>query len=202
MTFQTPPRTSELLSAIAAAHADRSVSVAEIMHALRGRAFGMAFLIFALPNCLPMLPGISVIAGLVIILIAAQLVIGRLEPWLPRRLAAREIDGATLSRLFTRAAPWIARLERVARPRASLLVGLAAQRFVGLLVLWMALLMMAPVPFIGNIPPAIAIVILSVGLIERDGYFVIAGLFAAAIATFLIGGAVFGVIEAVQRWVI
>ena len=68
-----------------------------------------------------------------------------------------------------------ARLERVLRPRAGLLVTSdLAERVIGLIAFPLALILFLPIPF-GNILPAASIAALALGLAERDGIAVALG---------------------------
>ena len=64
-----PERTSEVLRELVEGDGER-VTFREILAELRHRALGFALLIFALPCCLPMPPGIPTVCGLAIVIIA------------------------------------------------------------------------------------------------------------------------------------
>src|SRR5690606_33831763 len=110
-----PPRTSEVLAKIAADAGER-VSFGEIVRGLRHRAFGFATLVFALPCCLPMIPGIPTICGAALVIIGLNLVAVRRRLWLPQAIAAKSVARADLERLVTRALPYLRKLERLSRP--------------------------------------------------------------------------------------
>ena len=76
-------RLSAILTAIAkGAHRDR-ISIADLLHALEHRAIGALMFIFAVPNAIPVPPGVSAVLGAPLIFLSFQLMIGR-RPWLPR----------------------------------------------------------------------------------------------------------------------
>ena len=106
-----PPRTSELLSALVTAHSAERIALGDLVSALRNRAFGITLLLFGIPNCLPMPPGIPVICGVILTLVGVQMAIGRDELWLPRWLAARTFSRAALEKVINRALPWVQRFE-------------------------------------------------------------------------------------------
>lgn len=183
----TPFRTSELLADLAGT-GDERVLFGELVSAMRNRVFGILFLLFGLPNCLPMPPPIPLLCGIMLMWVAAQMVIGRDELWLPKRLAAREFARKDLQRLVSRARPWLEKLERFSKPRYLLLTDTFARQIIGLVGLVLGAALMLPIPFIGNIPPGIAVCILGLGLVERDGLMILAGYVAAAMGLSLIGG--------------
>jgi hypothetical protein len=171
-------RTSELLALVASAPIGERIAIGELVLSLRNRAFGMVFLVFGIPNCIPLPPGIPVICGIVLGLVGIQLALGRKELWLPRRIAERSFERSTIEAIVTRATPWIARVEAWSRPRYLQLAGDTAQRAVGLVVVLLGFILILPIPFLGNLPPGIAICIFGLGLIERDGLVILAGFVA------------------------
>ncbi|MBM3534533.1 MAG: exopolysaccharide biosynthesis protein [Alphaproteobacteria bacterium] len=172
------------------------LSLDEAIEVLGDRGYGLAMLLLSLPMALPIsaIPGISTVFGIPLILIAAQLMLGRHRPWLPRWLGAKSFERAELARVLDMALPWLDRAEKLVRPRLGLLVTFAAERAIGTLCVLMAALMAMPI-VLGNQPPAIAISLFALALIGRDGLFVILGL-AVAIVSVLLVAAVLGAFAA------
>lgn len=175
------PRTSELLAAVLAANTSERVSVGDLLDALRNRAFGISFLLFGLPNCIPMPPGIPVICGIVLGLIGLQMAIGRQELWLPDWLARRTFSRAVLDTIVSRSRPYIEKFERLSRPRLEQFAGPLARRLVGATVVLLGFILLLPIPFLGNLPPGFAVCIFGLGLVERDGGVILAGFFATVL---------------------
>jgi hypothetical protein len=123
--------TSVILENLLSAAPDEQVSLAWIVENLRDRSFGIVILLVALVG---LVPGVSPIAGILLAIPAIQMMLGRDEPVLPRRLAARRLSKARLTRLIRRLSPTLQRLERVVRPRWTTPFG-ATKRTVGLVVL-------------------------------------------------------------------
>lgn len=179
---QPPERTSTLLQALGEGAEEDAPTLGEIVAGLRNRAYGFSLLIFALPCCLPMPPGVPAVCGVAIMVVAAHLLLGREQLWLPARIARHTIQRRDLRRLVARVLPYIQRLERVCRPRLAVATERPAKTVIGLATLVLGLILVLPIPFLGNLPPGIATAIIAVGLTERDGLIVLAGLFAAAVA--------------------
>lgn len=176
------PRTSELIAALPHGHDGDRVAIGDLVHALRNRAFGVTLLLFGIPNCIPMPPGIPVICGTILILAAIPMIMGRDQMWLPERLARRTIAKSDLERISTLAMPWILRLEKMSRPRMPVFAGPTARRIIGAVVAFLGFVLILPIPFLGNMPPGIAICIFGLGLIERDGLIILIAFFATVIA--------------------
>lgn len=176
----TGERASDLLEHFLGSFPGRRIRLGDLVAAMGPRAFGLMLLVLSLPNMLP-IPGISTVFGMPLILFGAQMVLGYPRPWMPRRLAALELDREQMSGLLARASPHLRRAERWLRPRASRLAGLWAERAVGLVTLVLGVILILPL-FGGNFLPALAISVMALGLVERDGVFVAAGLATAAVA--------------------
>lgn len=163
------------------------ISLDEAIETLGDRGYGLAMLMLSLPMALPLsaIPGVSTVFGIPLILIAGQLMLGRAKPWLPRWLGTKSFARGDLARIMDKALPWLERCERILRPRLEFLVSVAAERVIGALCVFMALLMALPI-VLGNQPPAIAIALFSLALIGRDGLFVILGLVTAVLSVFLV----------------
>ncbi|WP_421700515.1 exopolysaccharide biosynthesis protein [Ancylobacter sp.] len=181
------PRTSELLSAIVTAHSAERIGVGEIVHALRNRAFGLSILLLGLPNCLPMPPGLPVLCGILLCLVGGQMLLGRDELWLPRWLANRTLSRALLEKIVTGSLKLIRRFESYSRPRLPYFSSPSARFVLGGLVVVLGLLLLLPIPIFGNLPPGIAVVILGLGLVERDGVFILAGVVATLVSFGVMG---------------
>lgn len=182
-----PPRAlSEVLTDLASMPGD-GISLGSIATALSDRSYGALLILFSGPNLLPLPPGASTLFGLPLVIIAAQLLYGQQQVWLPRALRERAIDGRTFERIAGRLSPMLRRIEMLARPRYWPMPPVVADRVVGALALVMALLLILPIPF-GNWMPALSIVLSSIGMSERDGLWLGAGLLAGAASLAIVAG--------------
>ncbi len=179
--IQGGPRTSEILLELVKGEGE-SVSVKELLGALAARGFGLAVLVFSIPSIVPMPPGVPTLVGVALLIVSAQMIVGRRQLWLPRILADRALPRSKLRAAFERIQPVLRRIERVTTPRVVFLTGRLGAGLVGVVVLIMAIILILPLPPGGNFPPALAAAALGMGLAERDGFFVLAGLIAAVAA--------------------
>lgn len=154
---------------------------------------GLLFLcaLLTIPFLIPVsIPGVSTVFGAGIVLIAIGITMNRL-PWLPDRLMDRELDASKLTGILRRGLAVVARVEAYVKPRYRSITGTAvANRINGLAIVFAGILLMAPlglVPF-SNTLPAFAILLLSVGMAQRDGLVVIAG-YVMILATLVYFGA-------------
>jgi hypothetical protein len=178
----TPERTSEVLRDLVE-HGDTDrITFREVLTELRHRALGFALLIFALPCCLPMPPGIPTICGIAIVIIALNLIAARQRLWLPSAIADKSVGRAHLKRMVDRVAPYLERLEKVCKPRLPIVTEPVGKILIGLVVLALGFIMILPIPFLGNMPPGFAATVIAIGMTERDGLVVLIGTLASAAA--------------------
>ncbi len=179
-------RTSEVFIALkTVGEADR-ITLDQLTRTLGDRAFGLLVLIFALPNIIPMIPGVSTVSGVVIALVGLQMMVGRHAPWLPAAIGERTLPRAQLSAMVDRTVGWIARLERVARPRWTFMTRGLGHVALGAMFVLLGGILALPLSWIGNFPPGVALVVLSIGLLEEDGILVVLGHAIGILATVLV----------------
>lgn len=188
-------RLSDMLRVIANDEGRERISIADLLAAMDARAMGALLLIFALPNVLPSLPGTSAVLGLPLVYLTSQMMLGRL-PWLPKFIASRSLSRADFATLIDRMEPVLARAERFLRPRLNFLAKEQAERLIGAVALLMSVILILPIP-LGNMLPALAICLFALGLMERDGVWVIAGGLVAAVATFIVAGVLYALAKSV-----
>jgi len=169
------------------------VAVRDLLDALGDRAVAALMFVFAVPNVLPVPPGTSAVLGAPLIFLAAQLAFG-LRPWLPAVIASRTMTRADFAALVRRVGPWLARAERLLRPRAMRLALPPMEFAIGLVCLLLAVVLALPIP-LGNMLPALAISLLALGILERDGLWVLAGLAAAVASGVVVSGVIYAMVK-------
>jgi hypothetical protein len=145
-------RASDLLLDLCRAWPTERISIGD-------RGYGLLMLALALPNLIPApIPGLSGILGTPIIILSIMMLLGYPQPVLPRVVRERTIPRAAMEAVLTRAKPWVVRLEARVRPGTLPLPHRGVEN---------ATLLALPIPF-GNPAPALAIVVMSVALVEAD----------------------------------
>lgn len=178
-----PPRpardkrsTSEALRDFIDGWAAERVSLNDLRIALGDRAYGALMVIFAAPNLIPVsIPGLSAVLGIPLMLLSAQLMLGQPHPWFPKLLGRRNFAASDFKLVLDRVLPLLARIERVLGPRLGWLTSWSGERFLGFACLVLATVLSLPIPF-GNFLPALAILLMALALIEKDGLAYLAGL--------------------------
>jgi hypothetical protein len=186
---ETPrPRFSQELKRLAQQFADRPAPLSEILEATKGRGFDLLLLLIGLPFVTPVpLPGFSGPFGVVVLLIGARLALGR-RPWLPEKLLRRKLPPQFIAKVLATASRVVRWLEVLLRPRLRFLhEQWMYRRIAGTLIMLSGLLMALPLPIpLTNGLPALTVVLLAAGAMERDGLFFLAGCatFTATLAYF------------------
>ena len=165
---------SQMLTEIAEDTSRDRVSVDDIIKAMHGRAFGALLLIFGFPNALPAPPGTSGILGLPLLYLSSQMMLGR-TPWLPKLIAARSMTRSDFGHLVERVTPWLGWAERFMAPRLQFLVDPRAEKLLGAFCLILSMVLVLPIP-LGNMLPAFAICLIALGVLERDGLWIMIGI--------------------------
>ena len=136
-----------------------------LMGSLHERSFGIIMLLLAL---VAMAPGFSIVAGLLLIIPAFQMIAGRSAPVFPRCIAARPLPTRHLAALVQRAVPVLRYLEKVIHPRWPPR-SRQPKRLVGTVVAILSTsLVFTPIP-LSNVVPALAIALISLAYLEEDG---------------------------------
>jgi hypothetical protein len=174
-------QTSQLLQEFLQQHPESLIRLEALINGLGNRAFGPALLVCALPEALPLpIAGVSAIIGIPLLLLSIQLLLGFSKPRLPRWLADRPVKRQTLEQAIHYTLRFLRKFEHIIRPRWKFATTPPVQRLLGLLFLLLSVVIFLPIPF-GNVLPAIAIVVISLGLIEEDGMLVVTGIIAAVL---------------------
>jgi len=164
-----------------------TVTLGELRDRLARRGFGLLMIVLALPTLIPVLPpGSAAVIGLLYILLSLQMLFGKDEPWLPKRVSRYRLSARTIAALRTRGVPLLRRIERFSRPRPLLLNDRVVSRGVAVVVLVLGIVLLSPLPFLNTLP-AMAVLFMGIGLLNRDRVFIAAGLVLTAAVLLVIG---------------
>ncbi len=180
------------------------MSIGQIEAELRGRGFDILIMLMAIPFVVPILPGLSTPFGLAIAMMGIRLATLK-RPWLPKFVLARRIEKRHLKRIISAMRSFAKKMERLVKPRMLFVlqwplmpnligIGIASGGFILSLPL--------PIPF-SNTLPALSVLLLAAGMMERDGLLVLAGHFSGVLAWgYLIGWLAAGKLgyESIAHW--
>ncbi len=161
-------RVSLVLRAVIDTAPGEMISIREIVEAFGERAFGFVIILFSLPNCIPAPPGMNSVFGLPVLLFAFQLALGFKKPWLPKKIMDKTFKVTTFRKIIDAAEPKLRRVEGICRPRHINLFGPRGDRLIGVFAIILAICVIVPLPGT-NLVPSIALVILSIAIMQEDG---------------------------------
>ncbi len=183
-------------------------SIGEITEAVGDKGFGLLLMVLALPSALPVpAPGYSTPFGIVIGIIALQMMIGRHTVWLPERFKRIRIKPTLADVVIGTAARFLRKIERFIRPRQRWIRSRVGHAGLATVILVMSSLMILPIP-LTNTFPAMVVFLIAVGLAEEDGLLAMGAfaigclavlLYIAVVYIFLTQGP--EAIDAIKDWI-
>lgn len=161
-----------------ASHLDGELVTLRQMLTYLGEQGLLAFCAFlSLPFLIPVsIPGVSTVFGGVIILLGIGVTLNRV-PWLPARLMNHPFQVAQLRPTLENGARFVSRFDRFVHPSLLYLTSNGAlNRLHGITLTFSAVILIIPAPLpLANTLPALAILFLSLGIVQRDGRFILFG---------------------------
>jgi len=194
--FQPPPPITVVLDQLLTT--EKHITIGEIVDRIDERGFGLLMLILGLPTFIPLIPFGSPIVGALYMLLALRLIIGMDRPWLPGVVRNKVLSPQTAAALRRRGVPVVRRLERFSRPRVPVLNSPIAIRAAAIVVFLMGLILLSPAPFLNTLP-AVAVMVIGLGLLNDDGVFVLGGMTLGVVAVGILIATVGLFVEVVRR---
>jgi hypothetical protein len=171
-------KTSFLLSKITTGNDSKMIHLGYLIEQFKGRSFGGLLLILSI---LALLPIVSFIAGIIIMLVGLQMLLGVTIPILPTFVMQQKVNKRSFESFVDKVIPWLIRSEKYIRPRWFFFAHTISQRLLGCLIFLLALVSLMPLPF-SNMPPSMALILISLGILERDGVLISLGICISSVA--------------------
>ena len=154
------------------------ITLGEMAEAFGDRAFGLLILMLCLPG---LLPGMASIFGTPMLILGVQMGLGFRKPKLPGFIARQSLKRTDVIRLSSGSSKLLTRVERYVRPRPGAFTNNTADKVVGWLTAYSALMLILPGPGT-NGPPAFGTIIMSLGVVENDSKVVGIGILTTILA--------------------
>ena len=154
------------------------ITLGEMAEAFGDRAFGLLILLLCLPG---LLPGMASIFGTPMLILGVQMGLGFRQPKLPGFIARQSLKRTDVMRLSSGSSKLLARVERYVRPRPGPFTTNTADKVVGWLTAYAAVMLILPGPGT-NGPPAFGTIIMSLGVVENDSKVVGIGIIVTILA--------------------
>ncbi|WP_313446441.1 exopolysaccharide biosynthesis protein [Brevundimonas sp.] len=191
---------TRLLRRLADDGGDAGLTLHQIRDRLDERAYGLLILLLSIPCLVPGLYGVPQVVGLIVILLAGQMLVGREEPWLPRWFLNLRCKGSWLKAMADFAETKLGWIDRLSRPRLRRFADGPGEKLAAVFMILATVTIVMPLT---NTIPSIALALLSVGLIQRDGLFVLAGCAVTTVWLTILGALGTGLLmgaEWATRW--
>lgn len=164
---------------------DQTVTVREALDAFEGRTFGPLLILPALVALTPplgMVPMVPSIMGTIVVLVAAQYLVGRTHPWVPDIIGARSVSRTKVLSAVDKSRPWAKWVDGFLGSRLQVLVEGPMEHVIAGLCIVLALTMPAAefIPGLAAVPAA-AILFLGLAVTARDGLLGLVGLMISTI---------------------
>jgi len=143
----------------------------------RGPAFLMLFLCL-LSMIFSIVPGVSTVIGLPLLLLSAQMAMGRAKLTLPKWLGRKSLDHTTLVQGMLKRLELVHRIERFVKPRLGIFCRGPSLRMIGVVGVICAVVLSLPIPLM-NFPPTLAVFLMALGVLGGDGLLVLSGMILA-----------------------
>jgi hypothetical protein len=177
MMRYSPRNVSEIILEIARMIPVEGITLRQLLALLGEQGFLVFCIFLTIPFVLPIqIPGSSTFLGLPIAMVALGITTNRV-PRFPQWLMERQITSTQLNPVLKHGARFFAKIEQWVCPRwFALSENTLVKRVTGLLLLLAASLLALPlfIPF-SNVLPALAILLLTVGILECDGLVIVIG---------------------------
>jgi hypothetical protein len=160
-----------------------SLTLSEILHVLSGKGRLLILLLLSLPFCQPIqIPGLSTPFGLGIAFMGLRMVFGK-HIWLPKNLLSKNISKDTLSKIVDKTLVLLNKIKPWIHPRLYWLCHSSFMESVhGLTICVIGIFLALPLPIpLSNLTAAWSIFLLSLGILEDDGLFILIGYVASLI---------------------
>lgn len=191
-TEQAGTASTQLAALAEAASLAGTITLGELLAAMGRTSIAFAILILSLPALTPIPGPFGMFFGTCLAFVSLQIMAGHRSIWLPNILARRRLSAGTVELVVRHTSPLVKRVESILRrDRMRPLTGRAVETLLGIPVFLLAVAVALPIPF-GNVLPVAALVVIAMGLMERDGLATLFGIVLAAVALSTTGGLIYG----------
>jgi hypothetical protein len=180
---------------------DERLQLRELVGDLGRSTFGVLLFIATMPALIP-IPGLAgALSGPLVVLVGLHLLILLRKPWLPGFIARRGPQRSTLIRFDRSADRWLRWLEKLIRPRLTVVTDHpVATIFTGLQLVLLGVLLALPIPFTNYLFAGLLLVY-ALALLERDGILMLIAWVAGIVAIYVFGAVSGNLVAMLWAWI-
>ena len=177
--------TSALINDIYNKNVEDNIKIGTLLKSIDSGGFALLNLIFSIILMIPLPPPIAIIAGRIVMFLSFQMIIGMKEVWLPKFITEKSIKRTTLTVIVEKSTIYLYKLERFTRRRFTFVSNPITERIIGAFIFFLAGITLTPIVFANTIP-GLAIILISFGMINKDGLMVIIGFIVGIFSIFVV----------------
>lgn len=149
------------------------VTFGDILLKMHERGFGILLMLFILPNLIP-IPGFTAIGSIPVFFISAQMAMKLDHPWFPKWVEKKSVSFKNFEAAVYKFNSYLRKSEKFIKPRLVYLCEGRGERAAGISCLILTAVFAMPIP-LGNFFPVMGILLISLGVFNKDGLLVILG---------------------------
>jgi len=178
--------TSEILTRVVDGNNNDTITVEEIKNSLNERGFGLLMAVSSLPLCIPFPapPGYTTFFSIPLFIFSIQMILGMDSPWLPKWVGNKRIKRTKLAKFIEKAVPLLRKIEKLLKPRMINSNIEGWEKLIGVSSFIFSISIAIPIP-LTNLPPGYGILIMSLGLLSKDGLTILIGLIVGIMGVIL-----------------
>jgi len=152
---------------------NEDVTIGHFLNLLGVHGFIFFLLVLSILNVVIfMIPGLSILFGVPMVILVVQMLLGISAPIFPDVICDRKIKSSLLQAGLNHAVFVVEKAEKFIRPRFLFITDSQIIWFHSLVALLLSFMVSLPVPLL-NLPPTFGMIFLAMGLMQRDGVFVV-----------------------------
>lgn len=161
---------------------EKSPSIGDLMEDVGDKGFGLLLMILSLPSAIPVPAiGYSTPFGVCMVIIAAQIFIGRTQVQLPKQLKKIQLPLKLVQSITGFAHGFLKKTEKLIKPRCRKIHSRFGHSVLSVTIIALAVFMIFPVPGTNTLP-AMAIFVIGISIAEEDGLIAIAAMLLSVLA--------------------
>ena len=160
------------------------IKIGDFVASMGESGFGLLLLFFALGIIIPTPPPFPSIISIPLVVFGYQMLLGYKHPILPKKIAEYQLSRKIIALLVKKSVTIIYWVEKILKPRFSFMLFELSEKFTGGFILLFSSFIMLPIP-LSNYVPGIGILLISFGILAKDGLVILLGIIVGFIGVLI-----------------
>jgi hypothetical protein len=166
---------TSIIETVIDSSSDDKISVRDLVEAMEDFGFGLVLLIFSFGVTIPLPPPFPSIISIPLVVFSTQMLFGYKSPKLPQKFNNLKVKRKVVALLLQKTLYYTGKAERFLLPRLDFCFTPLGERIIGSFSLAFAMLILLPMP-LSNFIPGVGILVISLGILKKDGLAVLLGI--------------------------